>query len=80
MQSKLLNRVTNYYSDQKLAPLLNGYVLGGVSSWILFSKDRNCLKLDTANGSNAKKLKMCHFSKSDSSDVFYLIDFIRRGE
>lgn len=36
MQRKLLNCVTNYYSDQKLAPLLNGYVLGGISRAFYF--------------------------------------------
>lgn len=29
MQSELLNLVNNYHSSQKMALLLNGYVLGG---------------------------------------------------
>lgn len=37
------------------------------------------MKMDTTNRNNAKKLKMCHFSKSDYSDMFYFIGFIRRS-
>lgn len=52
----------------------------GVSSCMLFSKDRNNLKLDTTNSNNAKKWKVCRFSKSDDSDMLYFIGLSEEGE